>query len=79
MIQGLTVILLASAGYLAIRGLIALLRNKSEGARRLKLVLAVLLAIPVATVWFMMVGPMGFGITLALVGAAFWVARGYQG
>lgn len=30
------------------------------------------------TIWFMMVGPIGFGITLALVGAAFWVARGYR-
>lgn len=79
MIQGLTVILLASAVYFAIRGLIALLRNKSEGARRLKIVLAVLLAVPVATVWFMMVGPIGFGITLAVIAATFWVVRGYRG
>lgn len=79
MIQGFTLILIATVVYLLIQGLIALMRNKSEGARRLKIVLAVLLAIPVTIVWFMMVGPVGFGITLAVLAAAAWVVRGYRG
>ena len=79
MIQGFTLIFIAAVVYLLIQSLIALLRNKSEGARRLKLVLAVLLAIPVTIVWFMMVGPVGLGITLAVLAAAAWVVRGYRG
>lgn len=79
MIQGLTVIVIAIAAIFLLRGIAALMLSKSEGARRLKLVLSVLLAIPVSIAWFTVVGPIGFGITLAVIAAIVWVVRGYRG
>lgn len=79
MIQGLTVIIIAIAAIFLVRGLAALMRAPGEGARRLRYILAALVAIPVAIVWFMMVGPIGFGITLVVVAATVWVVRGYRG
>ena len=61
---------------LVIWGITALLQAKSEVARRFRFVVGGALGLVAAWVWFMMVGPVGFVITLGLVGAGLWIVKG---
>lgn len=61
---------------LVLWGITALLQARSEAARRTRIVLGVAIAIAVAAVWFMMVGPIGFAVTLVVLGAVFWIFSG---
>ena len=55
-----------------------LIRSPSEGARRARIVLYVLIALPVAA---LIVHELGVGTTLviaALIGAGIWIKRGFK-
>ena len=57
-------------------GITALLQARSGAARRARLVIGGALTLLVAWVVFMMVGPIGFIIALAVIGAIVWIAKG---
>ena len=61
---------------LVIWGIITLMQAKGEVARRFRLVVGGALGLVAAWVWFMMVGPVSFVITLGLVGAGLWIVKG---
>jgi hypothetical protein len=61
---------------LVIWAITALLQAKSEGARRARVVIGGAIGLAVAWVVFMLAGPIGFIITLALAGAVIWIAKG---
>ncbi len=57
-------------------GFSTLLRAKSESARRLRVILGGASALALAWVVFMMLGPIGFVIALAIGSAGVWIAKG---
>lgn len=63
---------------LALWGITALLTAKGEGARRIRLVFGGVLALGAAAVVFRLGGPVAAIITLAIIGAGVWVARGFN-
>lgn len=67
----------------AVIGLIAnmawkLIRSKSEGARRVKLVSAVALVLLVGTVMFEAMGAVGAIISFVVIAACIWIAKGFR-
>ena len=54
----------------------ALISNKSEGARRLKVVLGIALATLFTVIVFNMGGPVAVVITGAVLGSVWWVIKG---
>ena len=61
---------------LALWGITALLQSKSEPARRARVAIGGLITLAVAWVIFLMAGPVGFIITLAVLGAGAWIVSG---
>lgn len=61
---------------LALWGVIALLEAQSEIARRARVVISGIIVLAVAWVVFMVAGPIGFIIALAVIGAIVWIAKG---
>ena len=67
----------------AVIGLIAnmawkLIRSKSEGARRVKLVSAVALVLLVGTAMFQGMGAVGAIISFVVIAACIWIAKGFR-
>ena len=61
---------------LALWGVTALLQARSEAARRARLVVGGAIVLLAAWIVFLMAGPVGFIIALAVVGAIVWIAKG---
>jgi hypothetical protein len=56
----------------------ALWEAESDGAFRLKVALGGIFILGAAAVWFMMVGLVGFIITLGLLAVGVWVYKGFK-
>lgn len=61
---------------LVLWGITALLQARSEAAHRARMVIGGALALLAAWVVFLMAGPVGFIIVLAVIGAIVWIAKG---
>lgn len=61
---------------LVLWGITALLQARSEAARRARMVIGGALVLTVAWVVFLMAGPIGFIIVLAVLGAIVWIVKG---
>ena len=61
---------------LVLWGITALLQARSEAARRARIVIGGAFALIIAWIVFMIVGPVGFIIALAIIGAGVWIVKG---
>lgn len=61
---------------LVLWGITALLQSRSEAAGRARIVVGGAITLTVAWVIFLMAGPVGFIITLAVLGAGVWIVKG---
>lgn len=69
-------VLVAGIIGLVLWGVTALLQAKSDTAHRARVVIGGAIALGVAWVIFMVAGPVGFIITLAVIGAGAWIVKG---
>jgi len=63
---------------LTLWGITTLLRAKGEGARRVRLVIGVGVAIGVAAMLFALGGPVIFAVELVTLGAFIWIFKGFK-
>ena len=69
-------VLFAGIVGLVLWGVTALIQSKSETAKRARIVIGGALILAVAWAVFMAAGPVGFIITLAVIGAGAWIVNG---